>query len=403
MKHVFSFVATASLAGWIALIARRGRFWDLTPDEHFRAADAASPARLAAVTVHAVIPARDEAETIGATVASLGRQRFAGALRLTVVDDRSGDATRERALEAARETGIVDRLTIAASRDLRSGWSGKLNALETGVELTRAAYGTPTYWLFTDADIVHDPENVAALVAKAQQGDLDLVSLMVRLRCESGWERLLVPAFVFFFAKLYPFAWTGDATRASASAAGGCVLISDRALERIGGLSSIGRELIDDCALARHVKATGGNLWLGPSRRTTSVRAYDGLMPFWTMVKRTAFTQLDHSYVFVGGTVAAMALLYLVPPLGTIAGVARRSPRLAIPSALGWFAMAFAYRPTGRLYDRTAAESLLLPLAAVLYCAMTVDSALAHARGHGGAWKGRVYDRPAGGADAQTA
>ena len=391
MKHVFSFVATASLAGRVALIAARGRFWELTADEHYEAARGVSPATLAAVSVHAVIPARDEAETIGATVASLGRQRFRGALRTTLVDDRSSDATRERALEAARETGCADRLTIAASRELRAGWTGKLNALETGIALTRAAYGAPAYWLFTDADIVHDPDNVAALVMKARRDDLDLVSLMVRLRCESGWERLLVPAFVFFFAKLYPFAWTADATRSSAAAAGGCVLISDRALERIGGLASIGNELIDDCALARRVKSTGGTLWLGPSRRTTSVRTYDGLGPFWTMVKRTAFTQLDRSYLLTGGTVAAMTLLYLVPPVGTVVGAARRNVRLAAASALAWLAMAFAYRPAGRLYDRTIPETLLLPLSAALYCAMTVDSAVAHARGRGSAWKGRTY------------
>ncbi len=338
------------------------------------------------------MPARDEAETIGSAAASLVAQRYAGDLRVTLVDDGSTDGTAVVAQAATFGSFECDRLVVMCARPLEPPWTGKLNALESGVRHVLGARGAPRYWLFTDADIVHDAHNVASLVAKAERERLDLVSLMVRLRCESAWEALLVPAFVFFFQQLYPFAWSNAAARDTAAAAGGCILLSHAALERIGGLASIAAELIDDCSLAAAVKKSGGVTWIGLTERTTSIRPYAGLRPLWTMVKRTAFTQLRHSYPLVAVAIAGLGVLYLVPPVATVVGIARGEDRLTAAGALAWGAMAFAYAPTMRLYKRPPHETLGLPAAAALYLAMTVDSAIAHARKRGGAWKGRTYE-----------
>lgn len=237
------------------------------------------------------MPARDEADTIGASISTLIAQRYPGDMHVTLVDDASTDGTGVVAQAAAFGSPAQDRLAVVRARPLAAPWTGKLNALDTGVGHVMAARGAPAYWLFTDADIAHDERNVAALVAKAQRDGLDLVSLMVRLRCESAWEELLIPAFVFFFAKLYPFAWSNEPSRATAAAAGGCILLSHAMLDRIGGLRSIAGALIDDCALAAVVKKSGGRTWLGLTDCTTSIRPYTGLESLWTMVKRTAFTQ----------------------------------------------------------------------------------------------------------------
>jgi hypothetical protein len=199
---------------------------------------------------------------------------------------------------------------------------------------------------------------------------LDLVSLMVRLRCESAWEKLLVPAFVFFFRKLYPFDWSNDPARTTAAAAGGCILVRAGALERSGGLRAIADRLIDDCALAAAIKGNGGSMWLGLSSETASIRAYEGLAPFWTMVKRTAFTQLRRSYALTGISTATMGLLYAVPPGLLVTAFLRRDVRLGCVAGAAWLLMASLYAPTLRAYE------------------------LAHARGRGGAWKGRTHARP---------
>jgi hopene-associated glycosyltransferase HpnB len=392
VEHVVTYspfiaVTLASLAGWTVLLAARGGFWRARVDAHLDA----PPFDARAVRVEAIVPARDEADVIWRSLPTLVGQRFAGEVRVTVVDDASHDETAARARAAAEASPHRERLAVVAARPLESGWSGKLNALDTGVAHVLAERGAPDFWLFTDADIEHDRENLAALVAKACADGLDLVSLMVRLRCESAWEKLLVPAFVFFFAKLYPFTWANDPKRELAAAAGGCVLISHRALQRIGGLSAIGDRLIDDCALAAAVKRTGGRTWLGLTDRTTSVRRYESLSTVWAMVKRSAFAQLRHSYALLAVTLAAMVLLYIVPPVSTLVGVAQRDLRVALAGALAWGAMAFAYRPTLRAYGRHRREAFALPAAAALYTAMTLDSALAHARKRGGRWKNRTY------------
>ncbi len=380
-------VAAMSLAAWTVLAFGRGRFWQAKVDGQRGAVPAEHPAK----RVEVIVPARNEAATIGPAIASLVAQHYDGPLAITLVDDESTDGTAAIARRAIDASPQRTRFGVAPSRALQAPWTGKLNALDAGVAFVERERGRPDYWLFTDADIEHEPDNLAELVAKAERDGLDIVSSMVHLHCESSWERLLVPAFIFFFAKLYPFAWSNDPRRTTAAAAGGCVLLRASALERIGGLEVIADRLIDDCALAAAIKGSGGAIWLGMSSRAASIREYDTLDPFWTMVKRTAFTQLGRSYAMTAVAALGMSVLYLAPPALTAAGIARRDPRLAVVAGVAWALMSALYLPTVRAYGRPARDVLTLPLAATLYVAMTLDSALAHARGRGGRWKGRVH------------
>ena len=250
-------LGAVSAAIWVYLIAFRGGFW--------RVPTGARPAPLPLVSprsVIAVIPARDEADVIGRAVASLLAQRYEGSLEVIVIDDHSGDGTAAAAIEAAAAIGSAERLTVTASAPLAAGWTGKLWAMRQGIALARKR--NPDYLLLTDADIVHSPDNVADLVSRAEGEGFDLVSLMVRLDCRLPLERLLIPAFVFFFFKLYPPRLVADPASRAAAAAGGCMLVRRAALERIGGVDSIRQEIIDDCALARRLKAAG-RVWLGPA------------------------------------------------------------------------------------------------------------------------------------------
>ncbi len=370
-------VGAVSLAIWIVLLAARGGFWrfsnvldaDPAPD------DAGAP------SVAVVIPARDEAEVIGRAVESLLSSHYAGALHVFVVDDHSSDGTAEIAKQAGG-----DRVTVVPARPLPSGWTGKLWALSQGVDA--AAGSAPGFLLLTDADIVHAPGNIAKLVARARTHHLDIASVMVRLRCRTLAERFTVPAFVFFFFKLYPPKWIATPGSEVAGAAGGCILIRPEALARIGGIAAIRGELIDDCALAQRVKSSGGRIWLGLSRGTTSIRPYANFAAVREMIARTAFTQLQHSALLLLGTVLGMALIYLAPPLLLFApdNTAR---------ALGlaaWLLLSAAYIPALRFYRQPIFLAPLLPLTAAFYSFATVESAVRYWRGAGGLWKGRVQD-----------
>jgi hopene-associated glycosyltransferase HpnB len=286
--------------------------------------------------------------------------------------------------------------TVVEARPRPDGWTGKVWALAEGVAAARAAGAKPVYWWFSDADVEHDADTLSRLVATAECDHRALVSQMVALHCESSWERLLIPAFVFFFRMLYPFAWVNDDRRATAAAAGGCVLLREDALVRIGGVERIKGELIDDCALAAAVKRDGGGLWLGLATRSRSVRPYRSFETIWSMVSRTAYTQLRYSPLLLAGTVAGMLLLYYVPVAAAFAGARRRRPDLALPGAIAWIVMAAAYAPTLRLYRVRPRNAFALPFAALLYMAMTVDSARRHRAGRGGAWKGRTFRPNAG-------
>jgi len=377
--------AAVALAAWCWLALLHGGFWRADA----RLAES-PPSLTSPPPVVAVIPARNEALTVGAAVAALLDQDYPGRLSVVVVDDRSDDGT-AAAVQAAAGNPRIDRdLRVVSGAPLPAGWSGKLWAVQQGVEDARASTSEATYVLLTDADVVHGPDVLRRLVAKAEGEALDLVSLMVLLRCRSGWERLLIPAFVFFFQKLYPFPWVNDPGRRTAAAAGGCILVRRHALEAVGGVAAVRDRLIDDCALAELVKRHG-SVWLGLADDSRSLRAYDDLGSVWGMVTRTAFTQLRHSAALLAGTVLGMTLLYLVPPMAAAWGAATGNLTVGVPGGVAWLLMAALYRPTLRLYGLPAAWGLALPAAAFLFTLMTLDSARRHWAGHGPAWKGRHY------------
>jgi hopene-associated glycosyltransferase HpnB len=392
-----------SLGIWIYLLLFRGQFWRV--DLETEAAESiklqtTSPSteRAGALPpVCVVIPARNEATVLPRSLGSLLRQSYGGPMRVILIDDQSDDGTAAVARRTAEELGCSHQLEICSGSALPQGWSGKLWAMEQGVRRAQELQPPPHYILFTDADIAHAPGNLARLVARAEADQLSLVSLMVRLRCSSTWEKWLIPAFVFFFQKLYPFRWVNQARNTTAAAAGGCILLRHDALERIGGLAAIHRALIDDCTLAEAVKRNdraqfgAGRLWLGLSDSTISLRPYPDLESIWTMVARTAFSQLDHSAWMLLGTVVGMGLVYLLPPVGLISGLVLANPPLIALGLAGWGLMAIAYGPMLRFYRLSPLRALSLPVVALLYSLMTLDSALRHWRGRGGAWKGRTY------------
>jgi hopene-associated glycosyltransferase HpnB len=375
--------AALSLATWLYLLAFRGAFWRDGPYIN----GAARP-REDWPAVVAIVPARNEAETIAATIASLGAQHYRGDFSIILVDDQSADGTlaRARAASGRRPFFFVTGVPLPA------GWTGKLWAVAQGVEEAQRIAPDARYIWLTDADIVHQPPVLTKLVAKAEDAQLGLVSQMVMLRCASAWERLLIPAFIFFFKKLYPFAWINDPARRIAGAAGGSMLVRRDMLEMVGGIAAIKGEIIDDCALARAIKPHQP-IWLGLTRESHSARRYDRLADIWNMVARTAFVQLRHSLVLVVGTVAGMAVIYMVPPLATVGGLIIGSAPLTALGLAAWGVMALAYAPTLRLYRIGAPQALLLPLAALLYTAMTVASAWRSLSGRGARWKGRSYRR----------
>jgi hopene-associated glycosyltransferase HpnB len=377
MSKFVSIVSVAALTAWAGLVLARGRYWNARIEEPV--ADTRS-GPLPSVAV--VIPARNEADVIGEALASLAVAAYEGPSSVTVVDDRSTDATHA----VARAGGA----RVLLGRERPAGWAGKVWAMHQGVQSVLAER-EPDYWLFTDADIAHQPGEIAALVAEARRGDRDLVSLMVNLRCETPWEKLLIPAFVYFFRMLYPFAWVADPKRSTAGAAGGIMLVRASALAGIGGFPAIKDALIDDCSLAGALKRNGARLRLSQSAASRSIRPYVGLAPLWNMVARSAFTQLRYSYPLLVGTVAGLAFLYAAPVALLGVGIAKRKPDIVATSGMACVLMCGAYLPTLRTYGRNPWEALLAPVVAVLYGAMTVDSGLRHLRGQGGAWKGRTY------------
>jgi len=335
--------------------------------------------------VTAIIPARDEAECIGQTVTSLLRQDYRGEFNVIVVDDQSRDGTGQVARDAAAALGAGDRLTVLTGRALAAGWTGKLWAQQQGVELAETAPAPASYLLFTDADIVYLPDALSRLAARAEQGRFVLTSLMVKLRCESLAERAFIPAFIFFFQMLYPFAWANDPRRATAAAAGGCMLVRREALRTAGGMTAIRNALIDDCALAKNLKARGP-IWIGLTERVRSIRAYPAIADIRRMVSRTAYAQLRYSPLLLAGAVCGLVLTYLAPvALAIFAGGMAQFIGILV-----WLAMAFAFQPTLRLYRLSKLWGLALPALAAIYMAFTIDSAYQHARGRGGMWKGRA-------------
>jgi hopene-associated glycosyltransferase HpnB len=365
-------LALLACLAWATMVLAWGRYWQAGPS--------LAPVRAAppAPALDVVVPARDEADGIEVALRSLLAQDYAGPLRVILVDDQSTDGTGA----IARAIAAADpRLVVIEGGKRPAGWSGKLWAVAQGVERAEAPLV-----LLTDADIVHDPLHLATLAAKLEADGLDLVSEMVELRCTALAERLLVPAFVYFFAMLYPFAWVNDPQRGTAAAAGGTVLLRRRALERIGGVRAVRGALIDDVALARAVKR-GGRIWLGHSQLARSVRPYPDALSVWRMVARTAYVQLGRSPAMLLLCIAGMGLVWLVPPgAALLAHGAARWLGLA-----AWVAMALSYVPTLRRFRLSPLWAPLLPGVAVFYMAATLGSALDHHRGRGVVWKRRAY------------
>ncbi len=331
-----------------------------------------------------VVPARNEAETIGRCVESLVRQDYAGEFQIIVVDDHSEDGTGELARVAAQSAGGTGQLTVVQAEKLQPGWTGKLWALQQGVSTAESK--RPDHFWFTDADIEHAPDTLRRLVQRAESQRLDLTSLMVLLQAKTIPERLLIPAFLYFFLMLYPPQWIAETKSKTAGAAGGCVVLRREALERIGGISAIRSEVIDDCALARAVKRSGGAIWMGLTRKSVSLRAYTSFGEIRDLIARTAFTQLKYSAVILLGTVVGMLLTYLVPVVLTF----HVQPLVWRLSLIAWALMTLTYLPTVRFYQLSPLWAPLLPLAAAYYSYATCLSAVRYWMGRGGQWKGRA-------------
>lgn len=366
-------ISIVGFVAWVYLVALRGMFWRSVPVLPRQPPSGRSK-------VVAIIPARDEAAHIRLSLGSLGAQAYPGELSIILVDDHSRDGTAEIAASVA-----INNLTIIAGAPLPSGWSGKLWAVNQGLAHEQAK--NTDYVLLSDADIEHAPGHISVLVGKAEADNLDLVSEMVRLNCTSMAERAFIPAFVFFFQMLYPFAWVADPAKRLAGAAGGTMLIRRAVLDRIGGVSRVRSRLIDDCALAKEIKATGGTIWLGHAELAASKRVYSRIPDVWNMIARTAYEQLGYSPLVLLGCVMVMAIIYCMPPVLTLRtqGIARDL------GLLSWLMMAGIFQPTLRRYRLSPLWGIALPLIGMFYTCATVASAVQFYSGSGGAWKNRVY------------
>jgi len=373
---LLNILAAAALAVWIYLIAGRGGFWLAWERDDTTSPPSAWPA------VIAVIPARNEAESVGEAIASLLKQDYPGTFSIVLVDDQSSDGTADVARQVAAAAS-PERVTVVSGETLPTGWTGKVWAMHQGV--ARAGQSKPDYLLFTDADIVYETDALTRLVARAQAEQLVLNSLMVRLRCVSFAEHAFVPAFVFFFQMLYPFAWVNSEERATAAAAGGCMLVRRDALAAAGGVEAIRDALIDDCALAQRLKPQGPTR-LSLTERVHSVRSYPRLEDIRRMVARSAYTQLRYSPLLLAATIAAMTVVYLVPVILAIfvGGFAQTM------GLLMWVAMTIAFLPILRFYRLSPLWGPLLPAIALGYMVFTLDSAYQYTQKRGGLWKGRA-------------
>jgi hopene-associated glycosyltransferase HpnB len=370
-------ISLVSLLIWIGLIFFRGSFW--RADQRLTVAGELDEWP----SIVAVIPARNELETIKRSVHSLLAQNYVGNITVIVIDDNSDDGT-------AKAAGENPNLRIICGKPLEQGWTGKLWAVHQGILEINQSFPNAEYVLLTDADIEHHKENLSELVYKAVTDNRHLVSLMVKLRCVSIWEKLLIPAFVYFFQKLYPFPLVNSPTNGIAAAAGGCMLIRLDKLRQAGGIEVIKDRLIDDCAMGALIKQQG-SIWLGLSEKTISLRCYTDLSEIWYMVTRTAFVQLNYSILNLLLTVIAMLIIYLVPPLLFIFGLIVSDPVIWVSAGSTYLIMVFLYMPTLTLYAMPIVNASLLPFAGLVYILMTVSSAIRHWQGKGGAWKGRSY------------
>ena len=364
---------------WVYLVLLHGRYWRERP----RKPPAEGPRHWPEVA--AIVPARNEAPVVGEAVRSLLQQDYPGKLRIVLIDDQSSDGTAEIVRAAAAELDAVDRVRVMSGKALPEGWTGKMWAVHQGAaELENFSAGAKYVWL-TDADIAHDVGSLRGLVARAESGNLALASLMARLKTDTIAERALIPAYVYFFQMLYPFAWVNDPKRKMAGAAGGCMLVQRKALKAAGGVAAIKNALIDDCALGKVLKKQGP-IWLGLADGVRSLRGYPAWGDIWRLIARSAFTQLRHSLLMLAVCVVGMALTFLAPPVLSI----QHDIGVRMFGLAAWALMALSYLPTLIYYRLPVWWAPLLPLTALFYLAATVDSARRHLMGRGGEWKGRL-------------
>jgi hopene-associated glycosyltransferase HpnB len=364
---------------WVYLLTARGMFW--LARERDDVGEPAAPSAWPAVV--AVVPARNEADVIATTIGGLAAQDYPGSFRIVLVDDQSEDGTAEIARAAAASLGAANKLEVMTGRPLPPGWVGKMWAVDQGV--ARVASAEPDYLWLTDADIGHAPDNLRRLVSRAEAGRLSLVSLMVRLKCDTWADRMMIPAFVFFFDMLFPFRWVNQPGRKISAGAGGCMLVRRTSLEAAGGIASIKDAIIDDCALAARLKRQGP-IWLGLTLRAQSLRAYGSMGEIGRMVSRSAYAQLNYSVLLLAGTVLGMVLTYLAPPLAAVFG----SGALRLLGLATWLMMAVSFQPILRLYKASPWWGLVLPAIGLLYTVFTLQSAVQVWSGRGGMWKGRA-------------
>lgn len=370
-----------AVLSWVYLLFARGRFWQAANRTVGVGRCNSSPSRVAIV-----VPARNEEEVVARCITSLLEQTCCESIHIFLVDDFSCDRTVQVAREAAQKVEKSALLTVVKCRPLPPGWTGKLWAVRAGIE--EASLLKPRYLLLTDADVVHAPVSIASLVEMAETGGYDLVSVTGRLGCETLAEKLLIPAFTFFFLMLYPPAWIANSQRRTAGADGSCMLIRPEALARAGGIESIRHQVIDDCTLARIVKGSGGKLYLGVSNLTTSTRRYESFTHIGRLISRTAFSQLHHSVLLLLGTLCGLTIAYVLPFALTLFA----PPVPMVLGMIAWAGMTICYFPTVRFYGLKPHWSLTLPLVAFFYIGATVWSAIQFWSNKGGKWKGRVQD-----------
>jgi hopene-associated glycosyltransferase HpnB len=375
-------IATLTLLIWIYLFFFNGHFWQIWISDADR--EAVQPPAVWP-SVIAIVPARNEAATIAQTVSALARQDYQGKFSLVVVDDHSEDGTGDLARDAAAiESGFTGKIHVVSAPPLAAGWTGKLWALQSGVD--SSAPEQPDFFWFTDADIVQAPETLTRLVSRAERDRLDLASLMVLLQAQSFAEKLIIPPFLYFFLMLYPPRRIASTKSRTAGAAGGCLLLRGSALARIGGFAAIRREIIDDCSLAREIKRSGGRTWMGLTRASVSLRRYSLLSELQDMIARTAFTQLRYSPLLLAGTIAGLLATFVAPVALTFSSNAQ----VWLPALLAWCLLSASFLPTVVFYRLSPIWSPFLPIAAIFYSYATVLSALRYWLGRGGQWKGRA-------------
>jgi hopene-associated glycosyltransferase HpnB len=375
-------VAWVPLGIWAYLAAGRGRFWTTK----IRLPEAVEPSEWPAVTV--VVPARDEAAVLGDTLPAILGQLYPGVAEVIVVDDRSSDGTGDvaRQLGSSQLGGLP--LRVLEGKERPAGWAGKVWAMAQGLELA-----TGEWVLFTDADIWHPPTSLRHLTSHALEDERDAVSLMARLSTTTTWERLIAPAFVYFFAQLYPFRMVNDVRSRTAAAAGGCLLVRAAALRQAGGLAAMAGSSIDDVALSKLLARSGHRLWLGLADDVRSLRPYPRFSDLWNMVTRNAYTQLRTNPALLAATVGGLSVTYLAPPTLALSGLWRRRPARAVAGLAAWTLMTLTYLPMTRYYRVSPWTAVALPFTASLYLAMTLDSARRHRAG-GLAWKARTLRHP---------